>query len=80
MIYQLDSSDPKLIKMTLRNTSNVLDNPRLKDKLQIELVAFGGGVDVFRKKLPYQAELLALKQKGVMLAQCLNTMRERNIS
>lgn len=80
VIYQLDSDDPKLINMTLRNIGNALDDPRLKGKLQVELVAFGGGVTAFRRDQPYETELLALKAKGVILAQCLNTMRERKIT
>ena len=80
VVYQLDSDDPKLIKMTLRNMRNALEDPRLKGKLQMELVAFAGGVTVFRKDQPYEAELLTLKEKGVILAQCLNTIKERNIS
>jgi intracellular sulfur oxidation DsrE/DsrF family protein len=79
VIYQLDSDDEKLIKMTLRNIKNALEDPRLKGKLQVELVAFAGGVTVFRKDQPYEKDLLALKEKGVILAQCLNTIRERNI-
>ena len=80
VVYQLDSDDPKLIKMTLRNMKNALEDPRLKGKLQMELVAFAGGVTVFRKDQPYEPELQALKAKGVILAQCLNTIKERNIS
>lgn len=80
VIYQLNSDDPKIISMTLRNMKNALQDPRLKGKLQMELVAFAGGVTVFRKDQPYEAELRALQQQGVLLAQCLNTMRERNIS
>ena len=79
-MYQLDSDDPKLIRMTLRNMKNALEDPRLKGKLQMELVAYGGGTDVFRKAQPYEPELLALKEKGVIMAQCLNTMKERSIS
>ncbi|MFC7671260.1 DsrE family protein [Hymenobacter humi] len=44
------------------------------------MVAFGGGITVFRRDQPYEAELLALKEKGVILAQCLNTMRERKVT
>lgn len=79
-VYHLDSDDPKLIKMTLRNMKNALDDPRLKGKLQLELVAYAGGVNVFRRDQSYEPELQALKQQGVILAQCLNTMKERNIS
>ncbi|GAB3843102.1 DsrE family protein [Hymenobacter jeollabukensis] len=80
VVYQLDSDDPKLIKQTLRNMKNALEDPRLKGKLQMELVAYGGGTDVYRKAQPYEAELKALQQQGVLLAQCLNTMKERKIS
>ncbi|GAC1594782.1 MAG: hypothetical protein NVS3B25_17900 [Hymenobacter sp.] len=80
VIYQLDSDDPKLIKMTLRNIGNALEDPRLKGKLQVELVAFGGGITAFGKDQPYGPDLQALKEKGVILAQCLNTMRERKVT
>ena len=79
-IYQLNSADADHIKMTLRNIRNALDDPRLQGRLQIELVAFSGGITAFRKDQPYEAELRALLSRGVMLAQCLNTMRERNVS
>lgn len=79
VIYQLDNDDAKIIKMTLRNIKNALEDPRLKGKLQVELVAYSGGTTVFRKDQPYEKELLELKEKGVILAQCLNTLRERKI-
>lgn len=80
VVYQLDSDDPKLIKQTLKNMKNALEDPRLKGKLQMELVAYGGGTDVYRKTQPYEADLQALRDKGVIMAQCLNTMKQRNIS
>lgn len=80
VIYQLDSDDPKLIQQTLRNIGNALEDTRLKGKLTVELVAFGNGVAVFRKDQSYEPQLTALKQKGVMLAQCLNTLKEKKIS
>ena len=80
VIFQLNSDDPKRIKMTLRNMKNALEDPRLKGRLQMELVAYSGGTDVFRKDQPYEAELKALQQQGVILAQCLNTLKERKIS
>ena len=74
-VYQLDSSDPKLINQTLHNMKNALDDPRLKGKLELELVVFGGGTVVFRKDQPYEADVLALQQAGVVLAQCANSMK-----
>lgn len=74
-VYQLDSSDPKLINQTLHNMKNALEDPRLKGKLELELVVFSGGTVVFRKDQPYEADVLALQQAGVVLAQCANSLK-----
>ncbi|WP_033426226.1 DsrE family protein [Hymenobacter aerophilus] len=79
-IYQLNTDDARHIKMTLRNIRNALADPRLQGRLEVELVAFSGGIVAFRRDQPYEAELRALLEQGVILAQCLNTMRERNVS
>jgi intracellular sulfur oxidation DsrE/DsrF family protein len=78
-LYFLDDADPKKIKGTLRNIDNALEDARLKGKLEVEFVAFGDGVAVFEKENPYEETLLALQKKGVVLAQCSNTVRERHI-
>lgn len=78
-LYYLDDADPKKIKGTLRNIDNALEDVRLKGKLEIELVAFSDGVAVYDKSGPYEAALLALQKKGVILAQCNNTVIERHI-
>ncbi|QJX47789.1 hypothetical protein HMJ29_12890 [Hymenobacter taeanensis] len=74
-VYQLDSSDPKLINQTLHNMKNALEDPRLQGRLELELVVFSGGTVVFRKDQPYEADVLALQQAGVILAQCANSMK-----
>jgi uncharacterized protein len=79
-LYILNSSDEKKIKGTLRNINNALVDPRLKGKLQVELIAFGDGVEVFKKANHYDTLLTNLQKKGVLLAQCENTIRERKIS
>lgn len=78
-LYYLDEADPKKIKQTLRNMENALEDSRLKGKLEVELVAFADGVAVYDKTGPYEGQLQALQQKGVVLAQCSNTVRERHI-
>lgn len=79
-LYILDDKDDKKIRGTLRNINNALEDPRLKGKITIELIAFGDGVEVYKKTNPYDSILTTLKQKGVILAQCSNTMRERHIT
>lgn len=79
-IYIINEADDKKIRGTLRNIKNALEDPRLKGKLNIELVAFGDGVEVFKKTNGYDTLLTNLQNKGVLLAQCMNTIKERNIS
>lgn len=54
--------------------------PRLKGKLELELIVFGDGVAVYKKSGSYEAILKQLQVKGVILAQCENTLTERKIS
>lgn len=78
-LYVLNSADEKHISGTLRNINNALEDPRLKGKLKVELIAFGDGVAVYRKDGKFLDQLIMLKAKGVILAQCENTVRERKI-
>ncbi|WP_312187669.1 DsrE family protein [Sphingobacterium sp.] len=80
-IYQLDSNDPKIIEKAIRNINNVLKDPRLKGHLQVELVAFSGGTEAyFKKNSQYEKPLKDLVEKGVIVAQCLNTLEEKHIA
>ena len=78
-LYVLNSAEEKHISGTLRNINNALEDPRLKGKLEVELIAFGDGVAVYRKDGKFLEQLKLLKSKGVILAQCENTVRERKI-
>jgi hypothetical protein len=79
-IYQMDNSDPKIIEKTIRNINNALNDPRLAGKIEIELIAFSGGTDAYMKGSKYEEDLKALVQKGVMVAKCNNTLKERKIT
>lgn len=79
VVYQLNEEDDKKILATLKNIGNALNDPRLKGKLVVELVVHSGGVTAFKKGAPYEKQLLSLKDRGVILAQCENTLQERNI-
>lgn len=80
-IYQLDSDDPKIIAKAFRNINNALKDPRLKGKIEIELIAFSGGTEAFKKvNSQYEEPLKDLIEKGVHVVQCLNTLEERKIT
>lgn len=78
-LYVLNSGDEKKITGTLKNIKNVFEDPRLKGKLEIELIVFGDGVKVYEKAGPFEQTLKDLQAKGVILAQCENTIKERHI-
>jgi len=78
-IYQLDSNDPKIIEKAIRNINNALVDPRLKDKVEIEVITFAGGTEVVVKGSKYEEALKDLVLKGVIVAQCNNSLRERKI-
>lgn len=78
-IYVLNSGEEKKINGTLRNIKNALEDPRLKGKLELELIVFGDGVAVYHKNSSYEPALKLLQSKGVILAQCENTLKERKI-
>lgn len=79
-IYQLDSNDPKVIEKAIRNINNALNDPRLAGKLEIELVAFSAGTEVNVKGGKYEEDLKALVERGVLVAQCNNSLKEKKIS
>lgn len=79
-LYILNDGDDKKISGILKSIKNALDDPRLKGKLEIELVVFGDGVKLFEKGGNYEERLKELNAKGVILAQCENTLRQRKIS
>ena len=79
VLYVLNNGDEKKINGTLRNIRNALEDPRLKGKLQVQLIAFGDGVKIYEKTGPFENKLKELQQKGVILSMCENTLRERKI-
>ena len=79
-IFQLDNNDPKIIAKAISNINNALNDERLKNRLNIELIGFAGGTDAFLKGSQYENDLKALAERGVIVAQCNNTLRIRNIS
>ena len=78
-IYQLDSNNPDVVKKAFRNIKNVLNDPRLKGKIEVELITFSGGTEVMLKDSAYADDLKELIDKGVIVAQCNNSLEERKL-
>jgi intracellular sulfur oxidation DsrE/DsrF family protein len=52
-LYILNESDDKKTRSVIRNVNNALEDPRLKGKLQVDLVAFGDGVALYKRSNQY---------------------------
>ncbi|MBW8361334.1 MAG: DsrE family protein [Kaistella sp.] len=78
-LYVLNESDEAKILGIVKNIHHAMDDPRLKGKLYVELLAFGPGVELYRKKNGYEKLLITLKKRGVIFVQCENTLKEKNI-
>lgn len=78
-LYIINSSDDKRVKGALRNIGNAMEDPRLKGKLEVELIVFSDGVEIYKKGSAYEQTLTDLKNKGVALVQCEHTLTQRKI-
>lgn len=78
-VVQLDNGGPIAIKKTLTNVENLLNDPRLKGHITVELVANSKGFDVYMKGNGFEERLKKLQEKGVILAQCANTLKELHV-
>ena len=79
-IFQIDAGGNGIIKKTLTNIENLLQDPRLKGKVTVELIANSKGFDVYVKGNGFKNRLLRLQRQGVILAQCGNTLRELHVN
>lgn len=80
VVYQLNTEEDTKITSTLKNISNALQDPRLEGKLEVELVVHGGGVFALKKGSIHEVQLRDLQKKGVIIAQCENTLKTRKIA
>lgn len=78
-IFHVDADSPKGFSKVLKNINNVLEDPRLKGHLEIELMANSGGYKIFAKGNGLEEQLRSLKEKGVLLVQCENTLKELKV-
>ncbi|HEX7367921.1 MAG TPA: DsrE family protein [Pelobium sp.] len=79
-VYQLDTNDSGVLDKAFRNINNALADPRLINKLKVEVVAFSAGTKVMLKGSIYEPQLKDLLQKGVILVQCNNSLIEQGLN
>lgn len=79
-ILHLDSSDPAMLKLVLRNANNFL-NALPKESFQLVIVANGGGAPLLSKKEKELHELAApILARGAKLKICANAMADHGLT
>jgi len=79
VIFHIDAGGDATIKKTLNNIENLMNDPRLKGKVSIELLANSKGFAVYVKNNGFEEKLKHLQKEGVILSQCSNTLKELKV-
>lgn len=79
VIFHVDSESKPVMMKTLNNIRNLYEDPRLKGKLQVELIANSKGYMIYKKGNGLEDSLKSLQEKGLILAECNNTLNELKV-
>lgn len=80
VILHLDSADPAMLRLVLRNAANYL-NALPGENFRINVVANGGGATLFTKDKNDLRELaIPVMERGVVIKLCANALAEHGIS
>ena len=78
VVFQISDDDPKRWNLVLNNVKNVQDELG-KDKVDIEVVAYGPGLGILKLDSVVNSRAAATLSSGAKLIACENTMRTNKI-
>jgi intracellular sulfur oxidation DsrE/DsrF family protein len=79
VIFQVSDNDPAKWNLALNNARNVQQDLG-KDKVQIEIVAYGPGLAMLKADSAVAARLAGALDSSVGLLACENTMQNQKVS
>jgi len=79
VVIQVSDADPGKWQLALNNARNVQSDLG-KDNVEIEIVAYGPGLDMLKAESKVAAGLAAALDSSVGLLACENTMQNRHVS
>ena len=79
LVIQVSDADPGKWRLALNNARNVQAELG-KDNVEIEIVAYGPGLDMLKAESKVAAGLAAALDSNVGLIACENTMQNRHVS
>ncbi|QGG80817.1 hypothetical protein GH975_09645 [Litorivicinus lipolyticus] len=78
-VFQVNSNDPKTMNIALNNINNTYQYFQAQGQdIDIELVAYGPGLHMFRKDtspVSGRLEAMAMEIEGIQFSACNNTMK-----
>src|SRR4051794_25699558 len=75
LVIQVTDNDPARWNMVLNNTKNAQDDVGGADKIDIEIVTYGPGINMLKKDSPVGERIGELVKSGVKVVGCENTMK-----
>lgn len=79
VVIQVSDANPTVWGLALNNAKNIQDELG-KDKIGIEIVAFGPGIDIFRRESKVAGRLKEAEANGIALRACGNTMKSKKMA
>lgn len=79
VVIQISENDPAKWNLALNNAKN-LQSELGKDNVNIEIVAYGPGLDMLKFDSEVANRLTDARKSGVTLAACGNTMKARKVA
>ena len=79
VIFQVSDNDPAKWHLALNNAKNVQADLG-KDNVQIEIVAYGPGLDMLKAESPVAGSLAGALDASVRLIACENTMQNNKLT
>ena len=79
LVLQVSDADPAKWGLALNNASNVQAEFGA-DNVDVEIVAYGPGIGMFKKDAPVGGRIASAIKSGVRMAACQNTMRAMKLA
>ena len=80
LVIQVTDNDPARWTMVLNNTKNAQEDVGGPDKIDIEIVAYGPGINMLKSDSPVGNRIGDLVKTGVKVVACENTMKGLKLS
>ncbi|MFZ6766544.1 DsrE family protein [Undibacterium sp. Di26W] len=79
VVFQVSDGDSKKWDLTLNNVKNVIKDMG-RDNIEVEIVAYGPGIDMFKFESPAASRIDEVLKLGAQVMICENTMRAQKIT